>query len=101
MGRRRWDISLDRVFGHTDPEFEEFAVDALGAPSVVFFGPLLNQGNKFHRQARAATASVRLESPEEFESLTVPTEQSVGSKDEECLSPIAEAAGKDEDPEAI
>ncbi len=94
-------MSLDPLFGHTDAKFEEFAVDALGAPGLVFFGLLLNQGNEFHRRARAATASARFESPEQFESLTVTVEQSVGSKDEERLTQIAEPAGKDEDPEAI
>ncbi len=107
-GRREWlggtnraDVFLNRALGDGETEFEEFPVDALGAPQTILLCHLLNQRDGCRVQFWTTTAAARLESPEETETLAMPAQQSVRFEEEERIFPVLDATNQEDEPKAI
>jgi hypothetical protein len=76
-------------------------VDPFGTPYAILLGYALDQRNRLCRQRRATTAWTGFEFPEQAESLAMPAQESLGLKDQEGILPVLEAAGEEDQPQAI
>ena len=89
------------MLGNSETQLEQFAANAFGAPEPILPCHLLDQRDGLRSQFWTPTAITRFEFPEEAESLTAPTKESVGFEDEQGFLPVLDMTGKKDEPEAI
>ncbi len=86
---------------HREPECEEFAADPLGPPERILARDRLNQVDQVLRETRPTSAGATPEVPEALEPCTMPAEERLWLENEEGLRPGWEAAGEEQEGEAV
>jgi hypothetical protein len=93
-GRRRPHVFLDGPFAQLDAQLEQFTLDPFSTSQAIVSRHLLNQLNRFVRQARMASARLRLPSRELAEQRSMPYQDRFGFDDEGRLTPPIQPTGQ-------